>query len=251
MKHMGFRPPRKAGIPPWVVVVLSGALCASLVVGTVRYSALAGEYAELEEKCVQAQNAAEENYSDYKRIEQQYSTLADEYESLADKYDYLIEDYDALKESYVSLMADYLVTKANVSTASSTNYFVPQQTTAYYTPTYSYSTVSCEFPLHLYSNNGKVYLGKCTLEKYDSDSIWYDIEIAGDYSSKYGSESIWNKYGDYGSSYSDESAFNDRATNPPIIVDNNGAFIGHLTTNDRIENGWTIAELRQFVENNE
>lgn len=250
MRQMGFRIPRKAGVPPWVVVALSGALCVSLIVSTVRYSDLSEECAELKEKCVQAQNAAEENYNDYKRLKQEYDAILEEYDTIADKYDSLVDDYDTLDESHASLLADYLAAKAEISAAASESHYFPQQTSTYYTPSYSYSSVSCAFPLHLYSNNGKVYLGKCTLEKYDSDSIWYSLELAGDYSSKYGSESIWNKYGDYGSSYSDESAFNDRATKPPIIVDDNGTFIGYLTTNDRIDNGWTIAELRQFVENN-
>jgi hypothetical protein len=191
------------------------------------------------------------NEADY--YEQEYNNLSEEYDILEDKYNSLTDKYDELTETHVSLMADYLAAKAELSISPPTSHYTPQQPTTHYTPSYSYSSVSCEFPLHLYSNDGKVYLGKCTLDKYDDESIWYELEIAGDYSSKYSDTSIWNKYGDYGGtllSY-DESAFNDRATNPPIIVDNNGAFIGYLTTNDRIENGWTIAELRQFVENNE
>jgi hypothetical protein len=152
-------------------------------------------------------------------------------------------------------MEEFLVLKGiPLAYSTTSNYHAPQQNNNYnYNNYYDFSAPDYVFPLHLYSNDGKVYLGKCTLEKYDDESIWYELEIAGDYSSKYSDTSIWNKYGDYGGtllSY-DESAFNDRATNPPIIVDNNGAFIGYLTTNDRIENGWTIAELRQFVENNE
>lgn len=112
------------------------------------------------------------------------------------------------------------------------------------------STSDYDFPLHLYSNDGKVYLGKCVTDGYDRDSIWYSLELAGNYSSNYGSNSIWNEYGTYGGAYSNESAFNDRATKPPMIVDNDGAFVAYLTTNDTIDNGWTIAELRQFVENN-
>lgn len=108
------------------------------------------------------------------------------------------------------------------------------------------------FPLHLYSNDGKVYLGKCVTDEYDDDSIWYGLELAGDYSSPYGTNSIWNKYGEYGGtllSYSN-SAFNDKADTPPIIVDDKGVFVAYLTTNEKIENGWTITELRQFVVNN-
>lgn len=112
------------------------------------------------------------------------------------------------------------------------------------------NNVTYAFPLHLYSNDGKVYLGKCVTDEYDRDSIWYPL--MGDYSSEYSQTSIWNKYGIYGSTLLSrhESAFNDNAKNPPIIVDNDGTFVGYLTTNSRLENAWTIAELRRFVENN-
>lgn len=117
-------------------------------------------------------------------------------------------------------------------------------------PSVSSSSKSYTFPLHLYSNDGKVYLGKCVTDRFDDDSIWYPL--IGDYSSEYSSTSIWNKYGEYGGtllSY-DESAFNDRAENPPVIVDSKGTFVAYLTTNEDIENGWTIYELRRFVEDN-
>lgn len=112
------------------------------------------------------------------------------------------------------------------------------------------NNVTYAFPLHLYSNDGKVYLGKCVTDRFDSDSIWYPL--LGDYSSEYSQTSIWNKFCKYGSALisQDESAFNDRAQHPPIIVDNDGVFIGYLTTNSKLENAWTIAELRRFVENN-
>lgn len=86
--------------------------------------------------------------------------------------------------------------------------------------------------------------------RFMSDSIWYPL--LGDYSSEYSQTSIWNKFCKYGSTLisQDESAFNDRAQHPPIIVDNDGVFIGYLTTNSKLENAWTIAELRRFVENN-
>lgn len=112
------------------------------------------------------------------------------------------------------------------------------------------NNVTYAFPLHLYSNDGKVYLGKCVTDRFDNDSIWYPL--LGDYSSEYSQTSIWNKFCKYGSTLisQDESAFNDRAQHPPIIVDNDGVFIGYLTTNSKLENAWTIAELRRFVENN-
>lgn len=110
---------------------------------------------------------------------------------------------------------------------------------------------SYTFPLHLYSNDGKVYLGKCVTDTRDKDSIWYGM-VGGDYSSEYSQTSIWNEYSEYGSSLigKNNSAFNDKATTPPKIVDNNGSFVAYLTTNSKIDNGWTIEELRQFVVNN-
>lgn len=171
-----------------------------------------------------------------------------------------IENYFTLGYEYAlsgtklpTLLEELLISRGiPLAYTSTPNNNIPQQNN-YYNYYNDYSTPDYVFPLHLYSNDGKVYLGKCTLDKYDRDSIWYPLALSGDYSSEYSNTSIWNKYGDYGGtllSY-DESAFNDRATNPPIIVDNNGAFIGYLTTNDKIENGWTITELRRFVENNE
>ena len=92
---------------------------------------------------------------------------------------------------------------------------------------------SVSFPLHLYSNDGSVYLGKLVTNTYDKNSIW-------------------NEYGTYGSDYSSESAFNEYALKPPIIVDNDGNFFGYLTANQYAQDGYTIFELQQFLaENNQ
>lgn len=103
------------------------------------------------------------------------------------------------------------------------------------------------FPLHLYSNDDKVYLGKLVTNEFDSDSIWNEY---GDYGSKYKTNSIWNSYGKYGSDYSTESAFNDYARKPPHIVDDTGAHVGYLTTNSSKSDGYTLAQLKQFLDNN-
>ncbi len=112
-------------------------------------------------------------------------------------------------------------------------------------------SISYSFPLHLYSNDGKVYLGKCVIDDRDKDSIWYAM-VGGDYSSEFSKTSIWNTFGEYGSNLigKNNSAFNDNAKTPPKIVDNDGTFVAYLTTNEKIENGWTIEKLRQFVVNN-
>lgn len=156
-------------------------------------------------------------------------------QQLQDRLDIITSQLQVLAEAYA--------TGKNTGNASGNNN--NQHTNAGYNNNATYS-----FPLHLYSNDGKVYLGKCVTDKFDSDSIWYPL--IGDYSSEYSQTSIWNKYGKYGSELisQDESAFNDRAQHPPIIVDNDGTFVGYLTTNSKLENAWTIAELRRFVENN-
>ena len=101
-----------------------------------------------------------------------------------------------------------------------------------------------DFPLHLYSNDGKVYLGKLVTNKYDIDSIW---NTYGEYGSKYRTNSIWNEYGTYGSKYNTNSAFNPYASSPPIIVTNSGTKIGYLTANEYKLNGYTITELERVL----
>lgn len=157
-------------------------------------------------------------------------------------YDASVQHLQNMLEQVTNQIAMLLQTySATYSAEHNTNQ--KNNTTSQNNSTYS-------FPLHLYSNDGKVYLGKCVTDEYDRDSIWYPL--MGDYSSKYSQTSIWNEYGTYGSTLLSrhESAFNDNAKNPPIIVDNDGTFVGYLTTNSRLENAWTIAELRRFVENN-
>lgn len=117
----------------------------------------------------------------------------------------------------------------------------------YYGDDVTHETVGVDFPLHLYSNDGKVYLGKLVTSTYDSDGIWNPY---GSYGSEYSRNSIWNQYGDYGSAYSSESAFNEYATKPPIIVDDSGKFFGYLTTNEYTKNSYTIYEIQQYLLNN-
>ncbi len=134
------------------------------------------------------------------------------------------------------------------------SYFITVPTNIEQTSSNSYSnsnttnvSSSYSFPLYLYSNDGKVYLGKLVTNKYDTDSIW---NTYGNYGSKYSSSSIWNTYSDYGSTYSNTSAFNKYATSPPKIVDNKGNFVGYLTTNEYLTNGYPIEVIRQFLIDN-
>lgn len=101
-----------------------------------------------------------------------------------------------------------------------------------------------DFPLHLYSYDGKDYLGKLVTNEYDSDSIWNEY---GTYGSKYQTKSIWNEYGAYGSQYQTTSAFNPYASKPPQIVTNSGTVIGYLTANEFRPNSYTIIQLERAL----
>lgn len=108
-----------------------------------------------------------------------------------------------------------------------------------------YAFVTANYPLYLYSNDGRTFLGKLTTNKYDNESISYKY---GDYGSKYSNTSIFYQYGDYGSKYSSESAFNSYASEPPIIVDSDGDFIAYLTENKYKTPGVTYVKLLRILE---
>lgn len=106
--------------------------------------------------------------------------------------------------------------------------------------------VTAKFPLYLYSNDGRTYLGKLTTNKYDDESIFNEY---GKYGSKYSTYSIFNEYGTYGSKYSNESAFNEYASNPPIIVDSEGEFICYLTADEYNSKSITYLKLLSILKN--
>jgi hypothetical protein len=74
----------------------------------------------------------------------------------------------------------------------------------------------------------EVYLGCLSCSDLESDSVFNEL---GHYGSPHYSESIWNRYGQFGSEYSEFSACNPYATDPPIIVDQQGQTYGRLTVN--------------------
>jgi len=100
------------------------------------------------------------------------------------------------------------------------------------------------FPFYLYSNDGRVYLGKLVTNKYDSESIWNEY---GTYGSRFSMKSIWNEYGTYGGKYSNQSVFNKYATNPPKIIDRKGNFIGYLTANKSLPYGYAVEFIHRFL----
>ncbi len=77
-------------------------------------------------------------------------------------------------------------------------------------------------------SNHDVYLGCFNCSDIASGSIHNDI---GKYGSDISSSSIFNDIGKYGSDISEYSPCNDIASNPPVLVDEAGAFYGYLTLN--------------------
>jgi len=84
--------------------------------------------------------------------------------------------------------------------------------------------------LYLISNDGKhKYLGKLTSNEFDSEGIFNEYST---YGNEYNSDSIWNEFGTYGNEFSSYSVMNEFTSTPPIIVNENGEFIGYLTKNE-------------------
>ena len=74
----------------------------------------------------------------------------------------------------------------------------------------------------------RTYLGCLSCSEYSTDSIF---NAYGNHGSRYSNASIWNQYYDFGSRYSIYGACNPYATDPPVIVDQEGNFYGRLTMN--------------------
>ena len=88
--------------------------------------------------------------------------------------------------------------------------------------------------------NNKQYLGCISCSEYETDSITNEY---GKYGSRYATNSIWNVYGTFGSQYSQYSWRNPYATNPPVIVDQDGDFYGHFTVNEYFVNRTRIGSI--------
>jgi hypothetical protein len=74
----------------------------------------------------------------------------------------------------------------------------------------------------------KTYLGCLSCNEYAFDSVFNSYGSNG---SPYSGESIWNHYSEFGSPYSTYGACNPYASDPPVIVDQSGAYYGRLTVN--------------------
>jgi hypothetical protein len=78
----------------------------------------------------------------------------------------------------------------------------------------------------LLANDGQ-YLGKLSLNRFDSESIFNEF---GSFGSKFSSTSIWNTFSNYGSAFSSLSPFN-KFTNTPPMIYLHGKKFGYLTKN--------------------
>jgi hypothetical protein len=74
----------------------------------------------------------------------------------------------------------------------------------------------------------KVYLGCLNCSQVALDSV---LNPVGEHGSPVAQESIFNVVSPYGSVVSPESACNVVASDPPVIVDQNGRYYGRLTLN--------------------
>jgi hypothetical protein len=73
-----------------------------------------------------------------------------------------------------------------------------------------------------------VYLGCLSCSEFSGDSMLNEFST---YGSRFSSTSIFNHFSMYGSAYSTMSACSPYASDPPVIVDNDGGFYGRLTVN--------------------
>lgn len=91
----------------------------------------------------------------------------------------------------------------------------------------------------------ETYLGCFNCSEYASDSIFNEYSP---YGSSYSSTSIFNSYSQYGSAYSAYSPCNEYASDPPVLVDEDGNYYGRLTLNtyrsDAVTNSEVVAWLQ-------
>jgi hypothetical protein len=73
------------------------------------------------------------------------------------------------------------------------------------------------------------YLGCLNCSEYANDSVFNEY---GPHGSAYASASVFNQYSQFGGLYGAYSPCNPHASDPPVIVDENGAFYGRLTVNE-------------------
>lgn len=106
---------------------------------------------------------------------------------------------------------------------------------------------SKEAPPKLMVFGGKkhdVYLGCLSCAAEDPESVFNEF---GSYGSQYSPYSLWNAQTPYGTVSSPMSPRNSRATNPPIIKDQNGTFHGYLTVNEQMPQAFRSDTVRTLL----
>lgn len=93
----------------------------------------------------------------------------------------------------------------------------------------------------------KTFLGCLNCGTVNSKSVCNSV---GHYGSSVSYDSIWNSVGPFGSSVSGKSPWNSVGSDPPIIVDTDGASYGYFTVNsvyhDRTRIKWLLAVLDYY-----
>ncbi len=90
------------------------------------------------------------------------------------------------------------------------------------------------------------FLGKLTLNTFDSQSIF---SVFGPYGSKFSQTSIFNDFSKYGGTFSQMSPFNKFSKNPPKLYIR-GQHVGYLTINTFISNRVDPHNLKDWVTKN-
>ena len=90
----------------------------------------------------------------------------------------------------------------------------------------------------------KTYLGCLSCSSMSVDSV---VNSFGPHGSKFMSDSIFNTFGEYGGKFSNYSPCNSFATEPPVIVDEQGDFYGRLTINKLHPQAAQSDALQQWI----
>jgi hypothetical protein len=94
-------------------------------------------------------------------------------------------------------------------------------------------------------HNHDVYLGCLSCSEFAVDSVHNEFGI---YGSGFSATSIFNSFGKFGSSFSNFSPCNGFATEPPVIVDEDGNFYGRLTLNRMHREANAEEKLRKWLQ---
>ena len=108
----------------------------------------------------------------------------------------------------------------------------------------SSSNVSATKLMVFGGDNHKTYLGCLSCSEYAADSVFNEYGPSG---SRYSQTSILNPYSPYGSPYSQHSACNPHASDPPVIVDQDGKFFGRLTVNAYHPQATSMSNMKDWL----